>query len=129
MHVRPHQGEVLLAPEGLVARETFVEDTPECVHVGPCIERFATDLLRRCVSRSSQERSVLGQSPTRGPPREAEVAKKRVGTAAREKHIRRLHISMHDPGDVCRIEGVADLRDDERRPIGLQSDFGTKQFG
>ena len=36
---------------------------------------------------------------------------------------------MHDPGDVRRIEGVADLRDDECRPIGLQSDFGTKQFG
>ena len=116
-------------PEGLVARETFVEDTAECVHVGPCIECFATDLLRRCVSRSSEERSVLGQGPTRDPPREAEVAKKSVGTAAREKHIRRLHISMHDPGDMCRIEGVTDLRDDERRPIGLQSDLGTKQFG
>ena len=108
-----HDGELALAFERTATGEAGEEDAAERVDVGSCVERSALDLLGRDVVDRADEPPVAGQAAGRGEvPGEAEVADVRM-VALRgcgDQDVARLHVAVHEPCRVGRVEGAAQDR-------------------
>ena len=89
--------------------EALVEHAAERVEIA-CGRRLgALDQLRRNVLRRPDDLSVTRELGRVGSPRQPEVRECR-DTLAVEEHVGRLHVTVHDPAGVERVEPLPELR-------------------
>jgi hypothetical protein len=107
--------------EGDDAREAFVEQAAEAVHVGARVDRIAADLLRSRVVDGPQQVTV-GRAGVGCALHEAEVGQVDVlaAVAVVEEHVRRLHVAMDEPACVRGVERGRHLGGDRDGPFRLE---------
>ena len=121
LEVREHDRDLRVAPERRLPDEALVEHAAERVDVRPPVDLLAGDLLRRDVVDRAEQVAVVADPGLVGDPlREPEVRQVdvvgAVGPGARvEQHVGRLHVAVHEPARVGRIERARDLREDADR--------------
>ena len=115
--------ELALAVERPTPCEALEEDAAERVDVGAAVDVAALDLLGRDVVDRADEAAIRRQAARRGKMAgEAEVAHVRVLCIRflAEEDVRRLHVAVHEPRCMRRIERLGDLRDEADRALGIQ---------
>ena len=94
--VRRHDGKVTVCIERSLTGEHFVERDPQRVQIGPLVNRFALDLLRRHVVQRAQRRTGGGKFGGFAlAARDAEIHQfhRAVG---RQHHVGRFDVAMND---------------------------------
>ncbi len=118
--LRPQLRLVALALERHPAGEREVQHAAERVHVGARIDAPAADLLRRhVVERPDPLTGARAAGAGEDGLGQPEVGQIDVVVAVDEQ-VRRLHVAMHEPGPVDRVQRRGGLPDDLRRPRGVE---------
>ena len=110
----PHRRQRVPSLEWRSAGEAFVEDASERVDVASCVDRFATDLLRRGIADGADEAIVARDVVLERDPCHAEVGDVRVLAFPYlvEEDVPWLDVPVDEAVSVCCIEGGRDLADD-----------------
>ncbi len=119
----PKRRQLVLARERDFARQALVEDAPKGIDIGAPVDRFAAELLGRDVVERADPLAGRGRARRRCPAfGHAEV--REVGVLApavpRDQHVGRLHVAMHEPALMSRVQRRPDLLHQSRRPPGFQ---------
>jgi hypothetical protein len=120
VQVREDDRQLGVAGEGTFAGEALVEDTAEGVHVRAAVDRSAFDLLGRHVVDRPDEAAIPGEARRRRHvAREAEVADERASLG--DEDVAGLHVPVHEPRLVRRVETAPDLLDHFDGTLGLEA--------
>ena len=131
MHVRPEQRDVGRARERRLPGQALVKDTAERVHVGPRVDLVTGDLLRGDVLERADDVARSRDAAERaGPLRQPEVGQVAVLLArrARDQHVRRLHVPVHEPPLVRCVQRLRDLLEKRNRAARLERAFRREQL-
>ena len=113
--LRDH-GDAVVAEERRTARHHLVEHGAEGVEVAARVERPAERLLGRHVGGGPDHHARLREARPVERERQAEIAELRV-TVARQPHVARLEIAMHDVPLVGVRERRTDLAREPERAL------------
>ena len=113
----PESLRLVLAPERRRAREALVQDAGERIPVRAPVDLATADLLGRQVIERAREQAGLGCSTVGELLREAEVAQVAVLRGV-DEDVPRLHVAVHEPSSVGRVERLGDLADKGERSPG-----------
>ncbi len=101
---------VLGAGERRLAGEQLVRDQGQAIHVGARRHCLSLDALGRDVARRPHELALLAVS---SGARDAEVRQLRVAGVVHDD-VRGLHVEVHEPGPMGRVERPGELADECR---------------
>ena len=115
--------------KGERSRQRLEQEASQCVDVGAAVDLVSTDLLRRHIIHRSHQapvswltiRSTLGQ---------AEIGKVRVLAPSLlvEQNVRGLHIPVHEPRCVGRVESICNLDCDCNRACRLERALAAQKL-
>jgi hypothetical protein len=108
-----------VAGVGLLPGQALVQHAGQRVHVGAHVGLFGAEALGRHVVPGADDAAGPGQTALTGGARDPEIDQIRVVVPI-EQNVGRLHIAVHQPNLVGRVQRPGDLLDDPHRPAGLE---------
>ena len=128
----PQRGDLRVALEGDMPGEALDEHSAERVHVRSAVERVATDLFGGdVVDRADQLTGRREPAHRERPLRQSEIGQVRVIGARLpsrfDEDVARLHVPVHEPGLMRRVQTSGELLHDRERPLHRERSLGSNQ--
>ena len=125
LHVRPHRLGLVGTPERRLARKALVEHAGERVAVGAAVHRLPADLLGRQVVERAHQASRVRRLAT-DLLGDTEVGQVGVILLA-DQHVGRLHVAVHQPAPVRRVQPARHLAQDAHGALRGQPAVALEQ--
>ncbi len=115
-----------VAGERRFAREDFVENAAQRVHIGTCVDGLAAGLLRRQILRGADHRGSLGDAVAAVGDRAGDAKVHHLDRIRGADHdVGRLDVSMDDAVLVAEVQRLARVGDDLDGPARWQGAVGV----
>ena len=129
--MRPQEGHIGCPRKRGLPGQALVQHAGERVQVGARLDVVAGDLLRSDVLERADDITSGGDAAERaGPLGQPEVGEVAVllARSARDQHVRRLHVPVHEPLLVSRVQRLRDLLEQRNRAARLERALRREQL-